>query len=105
MGETMESNTPLFVSVILGGILISLLGTAQTIYVQKESFQVKGVFRDFFIGAILVTLLYQLVPESVTSVGSFLTDMKLPTFSMSGGGAKINSISPDFELQTGVPRF
>ena len=106
MGETMEMNTPLIVSVILGGIVISLLGTAQTIYVQKEPFQVKGAFRDFFIGSILVTLLYQLIPESVSSFGSFLTDMKLPNFSMMGGGeTKINTLNPDFELQTGVPRF
>lgn len=106
MGETMDMNTPLLVSVFLGGIIISLLGTAQTMYVQKEPFQAKGAFRDFFIGAILVTLLYQLVPESVSSFGSFLTDMKLPNLSMmSGGGAKVNMLNPDFELQTGVPRF
>lgn len=99
----MFENTSLLLSVFLGGILISLLGTATTIYVQKEDFQVKGAFRDFFIGAILVTFLYQIVPDSVTGFGSFLTDIKLPKFDMKGGSSA--PLNPDFDLQVGVPRF
>ena len=100
----MFENLSFYVAVLVGGLVISLLGTAQTIYVQKEDFQPKGAFRDFFIGAILVTFLYQIVPDSVTGFGSFLTDMKLPNFDMKGGAAPA-ALNPDFDLQVGVPRF
>ena len=101
----MFDNASLFVSVLIGGVVISLLGTAQTIYVQKEDFQVKGAARDFFIGAILVTFLYQIVPESVTDFGSFLKDMKVPDMKSFTGGASDTKLNPDFDLQVGVARF
>jgi hypothetical protein len=101
----MFENTSLFISVLIGGILISLLGTAQTIYIQKEQFQAKGAARDFFIGAILVTFLYQIVPESVTGFGSFLKDMKMPDMKSLTGGGSEPTLNPDFDLQVGVARF
>jgi hypothetical protein len=101
----MFENTTLYISVLLGGLLISALGTAQTIYLQKEEFQIKAAIRDFFLGAIMVTFLYQLVPDSVTNVGSFLTEIKLPSFPMTSGGDVKPQINPDFDLQVGVPRF
>lgn len=101
----MFENTSLFISVLIGGILISLLGTAQTIYIQKEDFQVKGAARDFFIGAILVTFLYQIVPESVTGFGSFLKDVKIPDMKTLTGGGAGPTLNPDFDLQVGVARF
>lgn len=98
-------NTSLFLSVFLGGILISLLSTVNTIYIQKEEFQPKSAVRDFFIGTLLVTFLYQLVPETVTDIGTMLSDVKLPTMntiSMKGGSS---AGSNEFKLQVGVPRF
>jgi hypothetical protein len=101
----MFDNTSLIISVLIGGLIISLLGTAQTIYVQKEDFQPKGAARDFFIGAILVTFLYQIVPESVTGFGSFMKDMKIPDMKTLTGGAAQPTLNPDFDLQVGVARF
>lgn len=101
----MFENTSLFISVLIGGLIISLLGTAQTIYIQKEDFQPKGAARDFFIGAILVTFLYQIVPESVTGFGSLLKDMKMPDIKNLTGGAAEAKLNPDFDLQVGVARF
>jgi hypothetical protein len=101
----MFENTSLIISVLIGGILISLLGTAQTIYIQKEDFQVKGAARDFFIGAILVTFLYQILPESVTGFGSYLKDMKVPDLKTFTGGGAEAKLNPDFDLQVGVARF
>lgn len=98
----MFENTSLYLTVFVGGLILSALGTAQTLYIQKENFQVKSALRDFFIGAIMVTFLYQLVPDSVTSFGSFLTDFKMPVLS---GGAAEPKINADFDLQVGVPRF
>lgn len=101
----MSENTSFYISVFLGGILISFLGTLQTIYVQKEDFQTKGAFRDFFIGVLLVTFLYQIVPESVSDFGSFISNMKLPNITDLKGGGTGATLNPDFDLQVGVPRF
>ena len=102
----MFSNTSLLASVFIGGLLISLLSTTNTVYIQKEAFQPKGAARDFFIGALLVTFLYQLIPDTITDFGGFLTDVKLPSFtSIQKGGGYTGSSSSDFELQMGVPRF
>jgi hypothetical protein len=105
----MFTNTSLFASVLIGGLLISLLSTANTIYVQKEAFQPKGAARDFFIGALLVTFLYQLIPDTITDFGGFLKDVKIPSFAtmQKGGGnsPSFTSSSGDFDLQVGVPRF
>lgn len=101
----MFSNTSLLVSVFVGGLLISLLSTANTVYIQKEGFQPKGAARDFFIGALLVTFLYQLIPDTITDVGGFLTDVKLPSLSSIQKGGSTSVSSGDFDLQVGVPRF
>jgi hypothetical protein len=104
------TSTPLFLTVLLGGLILSALGTAQTIYYQNEPFQVKGAIRDFCIGAIMVTFLYQMVPDSVVSVGTFLSGFKMPEMpKMSGvampASAMMVGSETDFDLQTGVPRF
>lgn len=103
------TNTPLFLTVLLGGLLLSALGTAQTIYYQGEPFQMKGAIRDFCIGAIMVTFLYQMIPDSVISVGTFLSGFKMPELpTMSGAtpaSTKMVGSETDFDLQTGVPRF
>lgn len=102
----MFSNTSLLTSVFIGGLLISFLSTANTVYIQKETFQPKGAARDFFIGALLVTFLYQLIPDTITDVGGFLTDMKFPSLgSLQKGGGSSSVSSGDFDLQVGVPRF
>jgi hypothetical protein len=101
----MFTNMSLLASVVIGGLLISLLSTANTVYVQKEQFQPKGAARDFFIGALLVTFLYQLIPDTITDFGGFLTDVKLPSLSSLQKGGSTTFTTGDFDLQVGVPRF
>lgn len=103
----MFDNTSLLVSVLLGGLLISLLGTANTVYVQKEDFQPKAAARDFFIGSLLVTFLYQLIPDTITDISSSLfKDIQLPNLpSVQMKGSSASSSSGDFKLKVGVPRF
>lgn len=103
------TSTPLFLTVLLGGLILSALGTAQTIYFQKEPFQMKGAIRDFCIGAIMVTFLYQMIPDSVVSIGTFLSGFKMPELPKMSGGSPASVMmvgsETDFDLQTGVPRF
>ena len=101
----MFGNTSLIASVLIGGLLISLLSTVNTVYIQKEDFQAKGAARDFFIGALLVTFLYQLVPDTINDFGGFLTDVKLPSLASLQKGGSTSVSSGDFDLQVGVPRF
>ena len=101
----MFTNTSLLASVLIGGLLISLLSTANTVYIQKEQFQPKGAARDFFIGALLVTFLYQLIPDTITDFGGMLTDVKLPSLASIQKGGSTAVSSGDFDLQVGVPRF
>jgi hypothetical protein len=113
----MSNYTTLFMAAAIGGVLIAAMGTAQTLYVQEEPVEAKGVFRDFFIGAIMVALLYQLIPDSFTSMTDMMSGFKIPSFpSIGGGGGVSDSIANavksvgkgevgDFDLQTGVPRF
>ena len=54
------TNTIVFVvAVVIGGLLIAGMGSAQTMYVQEEPIQTKGVIRDFCIGGVLTAILYQ----------------------------------------------
>jgi hypothetical protein len=103
------TNTLVFiVAVVLGGLLIAGIGSAQTMYVQEEPIQSKGVIRDFCIGSVLTALLYQLIPESFQNFTDSLMSISVPKLP-SIGGALPNLASSakdgDFELQMGVPRF
>jgi len=64
----------------------------------------------------MVALLYQLIPDSFTSMTDMMSEFKMPSFPSVGGGGVSDSIANavksvgkgevgDFDLQTGVPRF
>lgn len=80
----------------LGGLLIAVLGAIVHYSTEKEAPKAKSVIRDFIIGAVLVLLLLQLIPDSVTSVVESV---------MSGGGSLLASSTPEMDIQTGVPGF
>ena len=103
------TNTIVFiVSVLLGGLLIAGIGSAQTMYVQEEPIQTKGVIRDFCIGSVLTALLYQLIPDSFQNFSDSLMSISIPKMPSIGGALPdLTSVAKDgdFELQMGVPRF
>ena len=100
----MTDTTALFSGMGLGGVLISSLGTGSTIFIEKKSPSFKTVARDFIIGAILVALIMQLLPESTTSLVKAVMAM-VPAMSyvaMKGGDTEAPD---DMEVQVGVPNF
>ena len=103
------TNTVVFiVSVLLGGLVIAAIGSAQTMYVQEEPIQTKGVIRDFCIGSVLVAILYQLIPDSFDNLSQSLMSISMPKMPSIGGSLPSLGSSAkdgDFELQMGVPRF
>lgn len=90
------------IGVVFGGLVVSALGGIAEYMKEKEMPSTKGLMRDFFIGAVLVLFLLQILPESMENIFSFLPSVKgltdvLPSVG-GGGGAE-----PD--LQVGPARF
>lgn len=83
-------------AIALGGVFIAILGSIAEYMREKELPKAKGVVRDFLIGSILTSLIFQFVPESVTDIVNGMPTFSVPSFS--GGGSEP-------ELQIGVPKF
>ena len=83
-----------WMAIALGGVFIAILGSIAEYMREKALPKLKGVVRDFLIGSILTSLLFQLIPESMTDIVN-----GMPKFSLPGA----QSMEP--ELQVGVPKF
>jgi hypothetical protein len=96
---------------VLGGALISAIGAGSTIFVEEKRPSVKSLSRDFIIGATMVALIMQILPESSTSTIEFLLGLvPLSLFSAAagsqkGGDAASAASDSDLEVKVGVPRF
>jgi hypothetical protein len=100
---------PLVSGMVLGGVLISALGAGSSLFLEEKKPSVKSVSRDFIIGAIMVALIIQLLPDSSTTVIQFLLGL-VPASLLSGGGAAVaaatsDTSGDDMEVKVGVPRF
>ena len=93
-------NAGQLLSIGLGGLTIATLGGAAEYMKEKEMPRVKGILRDFIIGAILTLLLFQLLPDSMSDFAASLSSIG-NIASMVGGA--VSSAEP--ELQVGVPEF
>ena len=105
---------PLVSGMVLGGVLISALGAGSTIFVEEKRPTTKSLSRDFLIGAIMVAMILQLLPESTTGAIEFLMGL-VPTSLLSFGSAAAavgaagatSSLAgaDEWEVKVGVPRF
>ncbi len=84
---------------LLGGTVVSALGGAVEYWKEKEIPPIKGLMRDFIVGAVLVLFLLQIVPDSMASLVSALPSLP----EMPGLGSMVASVEPD--LQVGPARF
>ena len=86
---------------IMGGVVISSLGAGSTYFLEEKNPNIKSVGRDFIIGAIMVMMILQLLPESSTFLIDYILSL-VPLFLIktvqTGGEA-------DMEVKVGVPRF
>ncbi len=119
------SQVPLTSGMILGGVLISALGAGSTVYIEEKKPSVKSLSRDFIIGAIMVAMIIQLLPESSTTVIEYLLKIvplslftagaagsigeggaTLSAFTQIGGNSEnMGASTDDIEVKVGVPRF
>lgn len=84
---------------IIGGVLISSLGAGSTYFLEEKKPTVKSLGRDFIIGAIMVMMILQLLPESA----SFIIEYIISLVPLSLKAA--TEVVDDMEVKVGVPRF
>lgn len=99
------SQPPLVTGMLLGGVVISSLGAASSHFVEEKAPTVKTVGRDFIIGAIMVAMIMQLLPESSTSIVEFILGaVPLSLFAMEKTEI-VESVTEQMEVKVGVPKF
>lgn len=86
---------------IIGGVVISSVGAGSTYFLEEKNPTFKSVGRDFIIGAIMVMMILQLLPESSTFLIQYMISLVPLSF--------LNKVQiggePDMEVKVGVPRF
>lgn len=105
------SQTPLVTGIVLGGVLISAIGAASSQFIEEKQPTVKSLSRDFIIGAVMVAMIMQLLPESSSSVVQFVLSMA--PLSLFATGNKVVETIADVvvapveqeEVRVGVPKF
>lgn len=99
------SQTPLVTGMVLGGVIISSLGAASTQFIEEKAPTVKSMGRDFIIGAVMVAMIIQLLPESSSSIIEFIMGLiPLALFVKEKTGV-VDLVSDEMEVKVGVPRF
>ena len=81
-------------------------------FLEEKKPTLKSVSRDFLIGAFMVVMVMQLLPDSATTVVNYLLALApLSLFSGGGGGGGSSSdytsggSIDDLEVKVGVPKF
>jgi hypothetical protein len=99
------SQTPLVAGMVLGGVVISSLGAASTQFIEEKAPSAKSLGRDFIIGAIMVAMIMQLLPESSSSIVEFVMGLvPLALFTKEKTGI-VEAVMDEMEVKVGVPRF
>jgi len=99
------SQTPLVAGMVLGGVVISSLGAASTQFIEEKVPTAKSLSRDFIIGAIMVAMIMQLLPESSSSIVEFIMGLVPLALFTKEKTAIVESVLDEMEVKVGVPRF
>ena len=99
------SQTPLVTGMVLGGVIISSLGAASTQFIEEKAPTAKTLGRDFIIGAVMVAMIMQLLPESSTSIVEFVMGLVPLALFSSQKTEIVEAVSNEMEVKVGVPRF
>ena len=95
--------------------MISAIGAASSQFIEEKAPTVKTLSRDFIIGAVMVAMIMQLLPESSTSVIQFV--LSLAPLSLFAEGKKVvetvtevvaaaaPAAAEEEEVRVGVPKF
>ena len=98
------TKTSLWISVLIGALVVAAASAGFQHYNAEEPMKVKGVIRDAILGGIFVAMAWTLVPDSMTS----LTD-KVTTTVSSAATTVVASASTvesgQVDVQVGPARF
>lgn len=105
----MSAAAPLVPGMLLGGVVIASVGAGGTLFLEKKNPTPKSLVRDFLIGAIMVAMIMQILPESSSSLITGLLSLVPSTTALlstaqKGGDAK-SSGSDEMEVKVGIPKF
>lgn len=93
-------------AMVLGGVVISSLGASTTYFLEESRPSVKTVARDFIIGALMMMMILQLLPESSEyMLGIVMSLVPLSIFGKSEAQTGGSSAEPEMEVKVGVPNF
>ena len=95
-------------AMILGGVVISSLGAGTMYFLEEVKPSVKTVARDFIIGAVMMLMIVQLLPESseymITTIMALIplsvSTLMTPEVQQKGG-----EDTGEMEVKVGVPNF
>jgi hypothetical protein len=91
---------------VLGGVVISSLGAGTMYFLEETQPSVKTVARDFIIGALMMMMILQLLPESSEyMIGIVMSLAPLSFFSTSAQAVVQTAGEPEMEVKVGVPKF
>lgn len=102
MSQATASTNGMLTGMLFGGAVISALGATSVYLMEKQKPKMKTILRDFIIGAVLVMMLLQIMPDTTTSLFEGVSNAvsALPSV-----GSSISSNLSDIEIQTGIPKF
>jgi hypothetical protein len=98
----------------LGGSVIAALGAGSAMFLEEKKPTVKSVSRDFIIGAFMVVMIMQLLPESTSSIIQYLLTLAPLSLFTSAPAAIAESAASlgasvgggdEVEVKVGVPKF
>lgn len=97
------TNTMLWISVLLGGIVCAGLSAVVQGYTKEDdsqTFNLKGVMRDGILGGIFIAMAWTLIPDSMTTI----TEKVSSTVSSATISVSVPKTT-DIELQIGPAHF
>lgn len=93
-------------AMVLGGVVISSLGAGTMYFLEENQPSVKTVARDFIIGALMMMMILQLLPESSEyMIGLVMSLAPLSLFSVKSSPVVQSAGEPEMEVKVGVPKF
>lgn len=93
-------------AMVLGGVVISSLGVGTMYFLEESQPSVKTVARDFIIGALMMMMILQLLPESSEyMLGIIMSLAPLSMFAKGPVQTGGEAAEPEMEVKVGVPNF
>jgi len=96
------SSSTLFTGMLLGGGIISCIGAASMYYLEEKAPSAKSLTRDFIIGAAMIAMILQLLPESSEYLIQYAVNL-LPLTMLKT--IQTGNVESDVEVKLGVPKF